>query len=588
MDSTGLNSKLELPAETLAVLAEISQEINTSLDLDEVLAAAAAQIKRLIDYEIFAVLLPEENTNQLFFRFAIGHRPEVVEHWRIPVGDGIIGTAASTGHAIRVADVHKDSRYLNALDGVRSELAVPLIVRGRVIGVLDIESSEVDYFTRDQQNVLTLVAGRIGTAIENARLFANARSQAETLLLLNEVAREASSTLDVEEVLRRAAELTKRLIDYQIFSILLYDETDNVFHHRVTVKFGQRTQEKFVVPAHEGIVGAAASLRRPIVVPDVQLDPRYIMLNPETRSELAVPMINKDRVIGVMDLESPQLNYFTPDHVQVLSILAANLAVSIENAHLYERVRRDESRMERDLNAARRIQGALLPRLPGPEFGLDIAARVVSSRELSGDLYDFIRYGPQELAVAMGDVSGKGSAAALYGAVGIGTLRSLGSQRPRPASMLRAINGFLGERLIEGRFMTLCFATWHRSRHRLRIANAGQEQPFLYHNGHCEKIRIEGFPLGIFEEATYDERTFILNAGDIVVFHSDGIGDTQNSTGEFFGHERVAKIIVEKHELPADGIADYILEEVDRFSGGQHPFDDRTLVVLKVKQRVES
>lgn len=583
MDSTGLNSKLEIPAETLAILAEISQEINSSLDLEEVLASAAAQIKRLIDYEIFAVLLPEENTNQLFFRFAIGHRAEVVEHWRIPVGDGIIGAAASTGHAIRVADVNKDSRYLNAIDGVRSELAVPLIVRGRVIGVLDIESSEVDYFTPDQQNILTLVAGRIGTAIENARLFENARSQAETLLLLNEVAREASSSLEVEEVLRRSAELAKRLIDYQIFSILLYDAADNVFRHGVTVKFGQRTQEKFAVPAHEGIVGAAASLRRPVVVPDVQLDPRYLMLNPETRSELAVPMIYKDRVIAVMDLESPQLNYFTPDHVQVLSILAANLAVSIENAHLYERVRRDESRMERDLNAARRIQGALLPRLPGPEFGLDIAARVVSSRELSGDLYDFIRYGPQELAIAMGDVSGKGSAAALYGAVGIGTLRSLGSQKPRPANMLRAINGFLGERLIEGRFMTLCFATWHRSRHRLRIANAGQEQPFLYHHGRCEKIRIEGFPLGIFEEATYDERSFVLNAGDIVVFHSDGIGDTQNSTGEFFGHERVAKIIIEKHELHADRIADYILEEVDRFSGGQHPFDDRTLVVLKVK-----
>ncbi len=533
MDSTGLNSKLEIPAETLAILADISQEINSSLDLDEVLATAAAHIKRLIDYEIFAVLLPEENTNQLFFRFAIGHRAEVVEHWRIPVGDGIIGAAASTGHAIRVADVAKDSRYLNAIDGVRSELAVPLIVHGRVIGVLDIESSEADYFTPDQQNILTLVAGRIGTAIENARLFENARSQAETLLLLNEVAREASSSLEVEEVLRRSAELAKRLIDYQIFSILLYDAADNVFRHGVTVKFGQRTQEKFAVPAHEGIVGAAASLRRPVVVPDVQLDPRYLMLNPETRSELAVPMIYKDRVIAVMDLESPQLNYFTPDHVQVLSILAANLAVSIENAHLYERVRRDETRMERDLNAARRIQGALLPRLPGPEFGLDIAARVVSSRELSGDLYDFIRYGPQELAIAMGDVSGKGSAAALYGAVGIGTLRSLGSQKPRPANMLRAINGFLGERLIEGRFMTLCFATWHRSRHRLRIANAGQEQPFLYHHGRCEKIRIEGFPLGIFEEATYDERSFVLNPGDIVVFHSDGIGDTQNSSGNF-------------------------------------------------------
>ena len=583
MDSTELNSKTEIPAETLAILAEVSHEINVSLNLDEVLSAAAAQIKRLIDYEIFAVLLPDENTNELYFRFAIGHRPEVVKHWRIPLGDGIIGAAATTGQAIRVGDVRSDPRYLSALDGVRSELAVPLIVRGRVIGVLDIESSQLDYFTPDQQNILTLVASRIGTAIENARLFENARNQAETLLLLNEVTREASSTLEVEEVLRRAAELTKRLIDYQIFSILLCDEANNVFRQRVTVKFGQRTLERFTVSAHEGIVGAAATLKRPVVVPDVQVDPRYIMLNPETRSELAVPMVYKDRVVGVLDLESPQWNYFTPDHVQVLSILAAHLAVSIENARLYEQVRLDETRMERDLNAARRIQGALLPRLPGPEFGLDIAARVVSSRELSGDLYDFIRYGPQQLAIAVGDVSGKGSAAALYGAVGIGTLRSLGSQKPRPANLLHAINGFLGERLIEGRFMTLCVATWHRKRRRLRIANAGQEQPFLLHNGRCEKLPLEGFPLGIFEDVTYDERTYILNAGDIVAFHSDGIGDTQNSASEFFGHQRIAELIAGSQQLSADGIADRILEEVDQFSGGQHPFDDRTLVVLKVK-----
>jgi sigma-B regulation protein RsbU (phosphoserine phosphatase) len=583
MDSTGLNSKLEVPAETLAILAEISQEINASLNLDEVLAASAAQIKRLIDYEIFAVLLPEEGTNQLYFRFAIGHRPEVVEHWRIPIGEGIIGAAAVTGQSVRVGDVSKDPRYLNALDAVRSELAVPLMVRGRVIGVLDIESRQLDYFTPDQQNILTLVASRIGTAIENARLFEHERNQAETLLLLNEVGREANSSLQLEEVLRRAAELTKRLIDYQIFAILLYDEPNHVFRHRVTVKFGQRVQEKFAVPEQEGIVGAAASLRRAVVVPDVTLDPRYLMANPETRSELAVPMIYQNRVIGVMDLESPQLNYFTPDHVQILSILAAHLAVSIENARLYERVARDEARMERDLSAARRIQGALLPRLPGPEYGLDIAARLVSSRELSGDLYDFLRYGPQELAIAVGDVSGKGSAAALYGAVAIGTLRSIGVQKLRPAEMLHAVNGFLSERAIEGRFMTLCFATWHRGRRKLRVANAGQEQPFLFHQGHCEKIRLAGFPLGLYEEVLYDQRSFILDPGDVVVFHSDGIGDTVNAAREFFGHERVCKLIAEHHALSSNEIANAILEEVDRFSGGAHPADDRTLVVLKVK-----
>jgi phosphoserine phosphatase RsbU/P len=583
MDSAELNSALEIPTEALAILTEISQEINASLNLDEVLSSAGAQIKRLVDYEIFAILLLDENTQKLFFRFAIGHRAEVIEHWRVPLGDGIIGAAAATGQAIRVGDVSQDPRYMSAVDAVRSELAVPLIVRGRVIGVMDIESREPDYFTPAQQNILTVVASRVGTAIENARLYENAQKQAETLLLLNEIGREANSTLRLEEVLRRAVELTKRLIDYQIFTILLYDQDSSEFHSRVAVKFGQRIQEKYTVAAHEGIIGAAASLRRPIMVPDVTADPRYRMINPETRSELAVPMISKNRVVGVMDLESPQLNYFTPDHVQVLSILAAHLAVSIENASLYERVRSDESRMESDLNAARRIQGALLPRLPGPEFGLDMAARVVPSRVLSGDIYDFLRYGPQDLGIALGDVSGKGSAAALYGAVAVGTLRSLGSQKPRPASMLRAINGFLGERIIEGRFMTLCFATWSRRRRRLRVAYAGQEQPLLYHGGRCEKMRLVGFPLGLFEEAAYEERSFILDAGDIVVFHSDGIGDAQDAEGKFFGHQSLAKLITDYAQLSADGLADRILEETDRFSGGVHPSDDRTLVVLKVQ-----
>ncbi len=121
-----------------------------------------------------------------------------------------------------MGDVSKDPRYLPAVESVRSELAVPIIARGRVVGVMDIESRQLDYFTPAQQNILTLVASRIGTAIVNAQLYENAQKQAETLLLLNEIGREANSTLQVEEVLRRSVELTKRLIDYQIFSILLH------------------------------------------------------------------------------------------------------------------------------------------------------------------------------------------------------------------------------------------------------------------------------------------------------------------------------------------------------------------------------
>ena len=581
MEPVELNAPLEVPTEVLPVLVEIGQEINASLDLDDVLAKTAKLVKRIIDYELFAVLLQEENTNNLYFRFAIGHRPEVVEHWRIPIGEGVTGVAAATGQPVRVGDVRKYPRYLNALDGVQSELAVPLLVQGKAIGVLDIQSRQLDYFTRDQQNVLTLLASRIAGAVENARLFERVRRQADTLLLLNEVGREASSVLQLEAVLRRAAELAKRVIDYQIFSILLYDENERVFRHRVNVKYGQRVQEKFAVPAHEGIVGAAAMLGHPVVVPDVKLDPRYLEVNPETRSELAVPMIYKSRVVGVLDLESPQENYFTPDHVQALSILGAQLAVSIENARLYEQVVRDEQRLERDLNAARRLQGALLPRVPGPDFGLDIAAYYGSARELCGDVYDFLRYAPQELGIALGDVSGKGTAAALYGAVAIGILRSLGPQKLRPADMLKSMNDLIVQRLIEGRFMTMAFATWSRVRRRLRLANAGQEQPLFCKNGACEKLNVVGFPLGMYEDVTYDEIGVTLDPGDLVVFYSDGLEDTQDARGEFFGWQRLQGLVTMHATLPAADIAKQIIAAVEEFSGGAPAADDRTLVILK-------
>ncbi|MGC2089565.1 MAG: GAF domain-containing SpoIIE family protein phosphatase, partial [Candidatus Acidiferrales bacterium] len=413
-------------------------------------------------------------------------------------------------------------------------------------------------------------------------LFERAKRQADTLLLLNEVARETNSLLDVEGVLRRAAEMVKQVIDYQIFAILLYDEQARVFRHRVNVKFGQHILERSVVSPHEGIVGAAATLRRPVVVPDVSFDPRYISLNPETRSELAIPLLFKNRVIGVLDIESPQLNYFTPDHVQALSILASHLAVSIENARLYEQVAKDEARMERDLTDARRLQSALLPPVPGKEYGLDIAARVVSSRELCGDLYDFLPHSSGDLDIALGDVSGKGSAAALYGAAGVGILRSLAPQHLSPAKTLQKLNHVICERRIEGRFMTMCFLSWNPSGRVLRLANAGQEQPLIFQNGRCEKIPLAGFPVGMFDNSTYDELSLVLAPGDTVVLYSDGVTDVQNAEGQFYGWQRLRDAVSAHAELSAGELADFFLADVDQFSGGAHPFDDRTLVVLKV------
>jgi phosphoserine phosphatase RsbU/P len=589
MDRADTNTQLELkseaslPAEALATLAAIGQEINASLDLDEVLERTAAAVKRLIDFEIFSVMLVDEQTQRLYHHFAIGYPPINSKFWRIPIGQGITGTAAATGQAVRVADVSQDPRYINAIDTVRSELAVPLMYKGKAIGVLDIQSPQLDYFTRDQQNLLTVLASRLAVAVENAQLFARARRQAETLLVLNEVAREASSILDLEKLLTRAAELIKRLIDYQILSILLYDDETRSFRHQLDVKYGQTVQSKQRVAASEGIVGAAAASRLPVRVADTRNDPRYLMVNPETRSELAIPMMHKNRVIGVLDLESPELNYFTAEHEQMLSILAAHLAVSAENARLYQQVAHDEARMERELHAAQRMQGALLRPVPSEDYGLDIAARIRSAREVCGDLYDFLRYGPQQLGVALGDVSGKGSAAALYGAVAIGILRSTVPLKLAPAELLRHVNHLLCERQIEGRYMTLCFATWQKGRQRLRLANAGQSQPLLWKNGRCGKLDLSGFPLGLYDDVSYQEAAFTLVPGDILVFYSDGLTESTDAQGRFFGSGRLCEIIAREHHLPAGELADRMLAEVDRFTDQAPLFDDRTIVVVKVR-----
>lgn len=577
------NGSQEVSAEVLATLAEIGEEVNASLDLDEVLARSAALIKRHIDYEIFGVLMIEGDGSYLRHRFAIGYSKELAENLRIPVGQGITGTAAATGHSVRVSDTSKDPRYINAIENVRSELAVPLIVRGKCVGVLDIQSRHLDYFTRDQQNILTLLGSRLAIAIENARLFEKVKAQADTLLLLSEVGRETSAILNVEELLRRAAEQTKRVIDYQILSIMLYDEEQKIFRHRMDVKHGQSVQGRLRAAASEGIVGAAATLKEPVLVADVTKDPRYLMVNPETRSELAIPMIHQGKVIGVVDLESPILNYFTEDHVQTLSILAANLAVSLENARLYQQLAKEEGRLERELQAAKRIQGALLRPVPAEDYGVDIAARYLSAREVCGDLYDFLRYGPQQLGIALGDVSGKGTAAALYGAVAIGIMRSLAPQKLQPAEMLKQMNQLMGERRIEGRFMTACFATWQKGRQKLRVANAGQSQPLLYKDDRCGKIELTGFPLGLYEEVTYDEWGVTLEPGNILVFHSDGISETANSEGQFFGTMRLRELIEKHHALTAAELADTILNDVDWFSRSAPLSDDRTLVIMKVR-----
>jgi len=164
-----------------------------------------------------------------------------------------------------------------------------------------------------------------------------------------------------------------------------------------------------------------------------------------------------------------------------------------------------------------------------------------------------------------------------------GIMRSLAPQKLQPAEMLKQMNQIVGERKIEGRFMTACFATWQKGKQKLRVANAGQSQPLLYKDGRCERIELSGFPLGIFEDVEYDEWGVTLDTGDVLVFHSDGLAETSNREGQFFGTTRMVKLIEQHHQLNAADLADLLLREVDWFSQDAPLYDDRTLVIAKVR-----
>jgi sigma-B regulation protein RsbU (phosphoserine phosphatase) len=201
-------------------LMRLANALNTTLDLQTLMHRTADLVRAVIDYKIFAILLLNERTNDLRMRFQIGHTPEV-ERLKIRVGQGVVGRAAEHREPILVQDVSQEGNYISANPDVRSELAVPLIVKNRVIGVIDLQSEQVGYFQPEHLRLLALTASRVAQAIENARLYTRVARQAQTLAVLNEIAREVTSILDLDPLLERIGELLRRLIDYQMFSILL-------------------------------------------------------------------------------------------------------------------------------------------------------------------------------------------------------------------------------------------------------------------------------------------------------------------------------------------------------------------------------
>jgi sigma-B regulation protein RsbU (phosphoserine phosphatase) len=574
------------PVETLSCLLESIQALHTAADLEGGLRGFARRLREGIAFDNLGVLLLDDAGAELRFVLAEGYPPEVAARWRFGIGQGLVGTVAGSGEAVLVDDVRDDPRYIDAVPATRSELAVPLISQGRTIGVLDLGSERPGFFTAAQLALLRVVGGQLAGALANARLTESLRAQTQTLAVLHEASRQLAAILEREPLLAKVAELAKRLIDYDVFAVLLWNAREHRLEPSLTVAHAPGAVfERCALALGEGVAGTAAALRQPVRVPNVYRDPRYVrcVAGVEVRSELAVPLLFEGDLLGVVTLDSGRYDAFTTQHEQLLATLGSTIAIGLANARLYERVREQEEILKTDLATAREIQKQLLPTASPWVKGLQVAVAYEPARQLGGDFYDFLPYGDGRAAFAVGDVAGKATAAALYGSLAVGMLRELAARhRAGPARILAAMNARLRQLGIANRFLAMAYAVFDGERRSLTLANSGLPHPYLVRGGRVEAIPVAGVPLGLLPDRDYPEVELALGAGDTVVLASDGIEEALDGGDREFGRERVEASLARLAGGSPRELAEGVVAAADRHAGDGEPHDDRTVMVLRL------
>ncbi|MBM3736881.1 MAG: GAF domain-containing protein [Acidobacteria bacterium] len=568
-------------AELLDFLLEVTTATSAALDLDSLLASVADYVRQVIESDVVAILLYSERHRGLRVRHAIGLSKALVRDMVIPLDEGLTGVAASARMPVVVGDVGADPRYLPVLDAIQSEMAVPMTVGNRLVGVIDVQSARRNAYTGEDSALLQLIASRVSSFLLRAKLYRRLERSNRTLRTLSQLAQELSSILDVDELLDAVAKRIRTLVNYHAFSVLLHEPSLNALRHRFSIRYDEQVKLQNI-PFGKGITGTAAASRQTVLVEDVLNDPRYIQTYAGTRSELAIPLVSQDQLVGVINLESERIGFFTEEHAQLLQLIAPQVTISIVNARLYEEISDKNERMEADLAAARRLQSVLLPREDPEIDGLEIGIGFRPAHEITGDVFDFFEQGGKAI-ISFGDVSGKSAAAALYSAMVTGLLRTLAPRGKSPAALMQALNDALMERSVAGKYLTLTVLQWTPSTGAIVLSNAAAIPPLVCRGGEIISPHIEGFPLGMFPGRSYEETTFQTQDNDVILLYSDGIQDQSGRGKKIYGEQRLAEFFRGLCHLPAQQIVDAILDDFDRFREGRTIQDDQTLVVLKVR-----
>ncbi|PYS21591.1 MAG: hypothetical protein DMF72_16670 [Acidobacteria bacterium] len=418
----------------------------------------------------------------------------------------------------------------------------------------------------------------------------------DKLRMLLDITKTISRSLDLDEVLNLVMDTLDSLIPYDAAGIYLVkcsrpfteweentlDETC-VFHTQAVRGYEIDDLQELHLKMGEGLIGHVAVTGKPYVSHDVRNNPRYINARPRTNSEMVAPIISNNEVIGVFDLESDELNAYSNDDMEVLMLLASQVAIIIEKVMLHDQLI-EKQRLETQLEVARQVQLELLPARDPELEGFDISAYNFPTEEVSGDYYDWVRIYDDQIGVVIADVSGKGVPAALLMAFLRASLRAATHIGYAPHISMSKVNYLLWESIERNQFVTAFYGILDATNHTIAYTNAGHNPALLMDKDGTARFEERGgVPLGMFRDTRYYEYFETIEPGQMLVLYTDGVTEAMNSAGEEYGRERLVDAVRQARELTAHEIIDFVHRDVIEWTEGLGAHDDVTFFIIKAR-----
>ncbi|MBS1272036.1 MAG: Phosphoserine phosphatase RsbU [Candidatus Marinimicrobia bacterium] len=572
-------------------IKQLKRSLQITEPSEEIADRVLAELSKIFDARIIAIALKGEDDFTIV-NYRAPH-PINLDNVSVDSDSVFVSELQNKGHivsvnrqALRYNPTPQRQRDYRFKDYKLFNYGIPLKVNDAIIGVI-LSSNLPSDFIRDWENgLLEDFAEYLGIVLRNSRLYNEVHWEALQKNTLFEISKKITSTLDVREVLDLVINSLNQVVNYSAAGIFLVKKNGNVVHEMVQQGYDEDKLSEISLKVGQGIVGECIRERHPIIIGDVAAHHNYIEVRSSTKSEMCVPIHDnkQENVIGAFNIESDAEKAFSKSDLDRLTAFSEQVSIAIENASLYKQVS-ESRRFERDIEVAREIQSAFLPRHLPQHERYDFDAMCQPSQKVGGDFYDVHQFPNGKIGVAIGDVSGKGVPGAILMANLYAGYRSRVRTQDSIYEMVERLNDLLVESTNSEKYTTFFYAELDTETGQLSYCNAGHNPPLIVHkDGSFEELNVGGPVIGALENSRYEEQTVELAEGDLLLLYTDGITEARNTNGEYYEVERLLNIVRRRNgHTTAKEIMDMINRDVYDFTHGDDLQDDVTVVTVLAK-----